>query len=532
MDNISPLESIVYQIYPRSFMDANGDGIGDLKGIIEKLPYLEDLGINAIWLSPIFLSPMVDFGYDVSDYIKVDPIFGTDEDLEQLIIESKKRSIKIILDFVPNHTSSEHPWFKESQSSRTNPKRDWYVWADPKHDGSPPNNWLSYFGGSAWTLDETSSQYYYHAFDKNQPDLNWRNPEVVATMKEILIYWMNKGIDGFRVDAVSYLFEDQELRDELPNSSYDPLIHTTYRSLNHNKTTFLPETLEVIKEFSEVMKKYNTSFLITEFPSGASLTQLMEIYKKVKWKNFSPFNFSFITLPWNAENHKKFIDNYYEALSTNFLPNFVLGNHDRSRVASRIGVEQAKVATVAQLTLRGIPFIYYGDEIGMTDTPVPKEKIVDTYALQSRGSKVGRDPERTPMQWNDSKNAGFSNSSNPWLPINENYLQVNQEKELSDPQSFLNLYKNLISLRKKYRSLTLGEYISLPNPAENVLSFLREFKTERTLTLLNFDSKDKEISLPYDSRLILCSTHPDPSEDISLKNFVLRGDEGIVLLLS
>ncbi len=366
MDNYSPLESVVYQIYPRSFRDSNGDGVGDLKGITEKLPYLEDLGINVIWLSPIFLSPMVDFGYDVSDYKKVDPIFGTEKDLDELIGESKKRSIKIILDFVPNHTSSEHQWFKESRSSRTHLRRDWYVWADPKPDGSPPNNWLSYFGGSAWTLDETSRQYYYHAFDKDQPDLNWRNPEVVAAMKEILIYWMKKGIDGFRVDAVSYLFEDEQLRDELPSLSYDPTLQTPYRSLIHDKTTFLPETLEVIKEFSEVMKEYNASFLITEFPSGASLSQLMEMYSTVQWSNFSPFNFSFIRLPWNAEKHKKFIDEYYDLLKSDYLPNFVLGNHDRPRVASRIGVEKAKVAAVAQLTLRGIPFIYYGEELGMT----------------------------------------------------------------------------------------------------------------------------------------------------------------------
>jgi alpha-glucosidase len=525
-----PLGSIVYQIYPRSFKDSNGDGVGDLPGILQKVDYLAELGINAIWLSPIYPSPQADFGYDIADFTDIDPMFGTLSDFDQLVDALHKRGIKIMMDYVPNHTSSAHPWFQESRSSITNPKRDWYIWADGKEDGSPPNNWLSNFGGSAWTLDPMTHQYYYHAFDKEQPDLNWRNPNVVTAMLDVLRFWMDKGVDGFRVDAVYFLFEDPTLADEAPNPNWVMATHSEHDSLIHDKTFALPETLAMMKRFTEVLQEYEDKCMVTEVYAG--LPQLIQMYQTIGWRWYAPFNFSFITLPWKAELHKAFIDEYDKALGNLYLPSYVLGNHDQHRVASRIGEAQARIAAMALFTLRGLPFVYYGDELGMTDTHIPPDQVKDTYELNSPGLGLGRDPERTPMQWSNADHAGFTDGE-PWLPVNENCKTINVTQEETEPASMLSLYKLLIKLKKHNPALRDGTYVPVDAKVANVLVYIRQTETEKVLVLLNFDERDKKITLDFPEARVLCSASMTVAEGekIKLTNYTLKGNEGLVLQL-
>lgn len=525
-----PLGSIIYQIYPRSFKDSNGDGVGDLAGILGKVDYLAELGVNAVWLSPIYPSPQADFGYDISDFTDIDPMFGTLSDFDRLVSALHERGIKVMMDYVPNHTSSLHPWFLESRSSLDNPKRDWYVWADGKEDGSPPNNWLSNFGGSAWTFDHMTHQYYYHAFAKEQPDLNWRNPNVVNAMLDVLRFWLERGVDGFRVDAVYFLFEDPKLTDESPNPNWVLGTHSEHDSLIHDKTFELPETLAMMKQFTQVLQEYEDKFMVTEVYAG--LAQLIQMYQTIGWRWYTPFNFSFITLPWKAELHKAFIDEYDKALGDLYLPSYVLGNHDKHRVATRIGKIQARVAATALFTLRGLPFVYYGDEIGMTDTPIPLAMVKDTYEITSPGLGLGRDPERTPMQWNDAENAGFTTGA-PWLPVNENKTTVNVTKEEQDPQSMLSLYKLLIKLKKHHPALRDGTYIPVDAKVENIFAFERQTATEKVLVLLNFDDKDKKITLDVPEGTVLCSASMSlqEGEKITLSDYTLKGNEGLVLQL-
>lgn len=531
MDHNWKSGSIIYQIYPRSFKDSNGDGIGDLQGIIEKLDYLAELGINAIWLSPIYPSPMADFGYDIADFTNIDPIFGTLEDFNELVKQAHTRGIKVIMDFVPNHSSDEHPWFMESRTSRDNPKRDWYIWRDGKPNNQPPNNWKSNFGGSAWTLDEKTNQYYYHAFDPKQPDLNWRNPEVVKAMMDVLRFWLDLGVDGFRVDAVYFLFEDPKFKDEPINPNFSQGIHSEHDSLLHTHTFALPETIQMIKAITNVLKEYNNTFMVNEV--YAELPKIVEMYKTVDWQYFTSFNFTFITNPWKAEVQQAEINLYDEAMGEQFLPVYVLGNHDQHRVATRLGPDQARVAAIALFTVRGLPFVYYGDEIGMTDTEIKPDQVVDPYELKSPGLGLGRDPERSPMQWSDSQNAGFSESTSTWLPITANYKTLNVKAEESDPKSFLALYKLLIKLKKHHPALRDGSYQPLPTPAPNVFTFIREEGTDKVLVLLNFDNEDKQIKLDFkDTKLLACATMGIPEgEKLDLTGYFIRGNEALVLSL-
>lgn len=531
MDDSLNCSKVVYQIYPRSFKDSNNDGIGDIKGIIQKLDYLENLGIDIIWLSPFYPSPMKDFGYDVSDFCNVDPIFGNLSDFDDLIKLAHQKNIQVVIDYIPNHTSSEHPWFQESRSSKTHPKRDWYIWVDGKEDGSPPTNWLSYFGGSAWEFDDPTNQYYYHAFDKSQPDLNWRNPDVVNAMFEVMNFWLNRGVDGFRADAFAYLFESDVLSDEPPNPFFDPDKDANYRSLRHTLTTNQKETLQMLRTITNFLKEKKCHFLITESPSGEPLNSMLRMYRAGNWKYHMPFNFFFLKNPWNAAIVKRFIDRYDKALGTQFIPNYVLGNHDKPRVASRIGSAQARVAAMLQCSLRGISCIYYGEELGMINTPLRPDQVVDTYEFNSPGKGLGRDPERTPMQWNSSKHAGFTNGEKTWLPVHKNYLTVNVEYEESDPTSFLQLYKRLIQLKKTHPAISQGEYLPLPAPAENVLAFLRQKDTNRVLVLLNFDEQDKQLTLDYEKTSVLCAATMNfvEGQTINLSHFTLKGNEGLIL---
>jgi alpha-glucosidase len=490
--------SVVYHLYVRSFKDSHGDGVGDLRGIIEKLDYLagesaSSLGVNAIWLSPIYLSPMADCGYDVADHTQIDPLFGSLADFDELIKKAHQHDVKILMDFIPNHTSSEHQWFKNSSRSRNNPKREWYLWQDPQPDGSPPSNWLSVFGGSAWQWDEATGQYYLHTFDSQQPDLNWRNPEVVEAMMAVFRFWLDRGVDGFRIDAYDYLFKDPLGRDEPSNPEYDSKVQARYYSLQHLYTFGLPETLEVLKQFTAILDEYGHKFMITEV--YAAPDRLLELYRTINKEWYSTFNFSLITQPWKASVHKKMIDDFDRQLGPDHLPSYVLGNHDNQRLASRIGRAQARNAAILLFTLRGLPFIYYGDELGMTDGEIPPEKVHDTFEIHAPGLGLGRDPERTPMQWDATKFAGFS-MTEPWLPVNDDYPIFNVEAEAGESDSFLKLYQKLIDLKLTAPALLSGEYQSLASNNISVFAFVRTHDQQRIVVVLNYSARPQKISLP------------------------------------
>jgi len=396
---------IIYQVYPRSFMDSNGDGVGDLKGLISRLDYLRWLAVDAVWISPLYPSPMKDFGYDVADYTAIHPLFGAFADFDRLIREAHARDLKVILDFVPNHSSDQHPWFVESRSSRENPKRNWYIWRDPGPAGEPPNNWLSCFGGSAWEYDAHTEQYYYHAFLREQPDLNWRNPEVAEEMLNVLRFWLERGVDGFRVDVLWHLIEDDQFRDNPPNPSWregsDP-----YQKLLALYTTDQSEVHAVIARMRHLVDQYQDRVLIGEI--YLPVERLVQYYGADLGGVHLPFNFQLLLTKWQARDIARIIGEYEAALPERGWPNWVLGNHDRPRIGSRVGPAQARLAAMLLLTLRGTPTLYYGDEIGMHDVEIPPEKVQDPFEKNVPGRGLGRDPQRTPMQWSAAKHAGFS----------------------------------------------------------------------------------------------------------------------------
>jgi alpha-glucosidase len=523
------LGTVVYHIYVRSFKDSNSDGIGDLNGVIQKIDYIASLGVNAIWLSPIYPSPQFDFGYDVAEYKDIDPVYGSLREFDELVTVCHERGIKIMMDYVPNHTSVDHTWFKESRKSTDNKKRDWYIWRKGKN-GGPPNNWLSVFGGSGWEYDEASDEYYFHTFDKNQPDLNWRNPEVVKEMLSYFDFWIDRGVDGFRVDVPYHLFKDEKFRDEPPNPNYNGATMGLYESLQHIHTAWLPESFLMMKEFTKVLQKYSDKFMVTE--AWGSIDDLIKLYNTVGWKYYAPFNFSLITLPWTAEAHKNYIDTYDRELGDTYIPCYVLGNHDTPRVGSRIGKEQARVAAMLQLSLRGMPFIYMGEEIGMENAVLEKDEIRDTFEINSPGLGLGRDPQRTPMQWDMSLHAGFS-PVKPWLPVNSNYKEIKVEEEDENKESMLSYYKHLIKIRKHFTALREGSYLSIPHPAENVLAYFRQNGEEKILVLLNFDDKPKKISLPEFHGKVICNTLAlsKEGEQIQFDEYELQPNEGYIVLL-
>ena len=381
---------VIYQIYPRSFQDSNDDGVGDLEGVIRRLDYLAGLGVDAIWISPIFPSPMADFGYDVADYCDIDPLFGDLATFDRLVAEAHRRGLKIILDYVPNHTSDRHPWFVEARASRQSPKRDWYVWRDARADGGPPNNWLSEFGGSAWSWDEATRQYYYHAFLSQQPDLNWRNGEVVAAMLDVLRFWMARGVDGFRVDAIHHLVEDAEFRDNPPNPLWRERMSPARRLLRAN-TTDHPETHDAIARMRRALDECSADKLLIG-EAYLPIDKLVTYYGANLDGFHLPFNFHLIATPWTPTAIAALVEAYEAKLPKGGWPNWVLGNHDRSRLASRIGSAQARVAAILLLTLRGTPTLYQGDEIGMRDVPIAPDQVHDPWEKNVPGLGLGRDP--------------------------------------------------------------------------------------------------------------------------------------------
>ena len=519
---------IIYQIYPRSFMDSDGDGVGDLAGIRSKLDYLQRLGVDAIWISPIYPSPMADFGYDISNYTDIDPIFGTLDDFDALLADAHSRGLKVLLDYVPNHTSDQHPWFLDSRSSRDSAKRDWYIWRDPKPGGAPPNNWLSNFGGGAWEWDEKSGQYYYHAFLKEQPDLNWRNPEVQNAMLEVLRFWLDRGVDGFRVDVMHHMVKDNAFRDNPPNPDWRPGM-SPYRELLTTYTADLPEVQEIVAKFRSVVEEYDDRMLVGEI--YLPVERLMAYYGASGKGAHLPFNFQLIQLPWKAREIAAAVERYEALLPSYAWPNWVLGNHDKSRIATRVGPAQARVAAMLLLTLRGTPTMYYGDEIGMQDVPIPVEQVQDPFEKNVPGLGLGRDPERTPMQWSGDEHAGFTRGT-PWLPIADDYQTVNVSLERTRPTSILTLYRRLIELRRAEPALSIGEFAPLPLDDE-LMAYIRKTDERRLLVVLNLGAQPKWFSISdlQCRGSLLLSTHLDRSREALQDKLALRPDEGAIIEL-
>lgn len=518
-------QGIIYQIYPRSFLDSNADGIGDLRGVLSKLDYLEWLGVDALWISPVYPSPMADFGYDVSNYTDIHPVFGNMADMAELLGAAHARNMKVILDFVPNHTSSEHPWFKEARRSKDNEKREFYLWKDAGPNGEPPNNWLSVFGGSAWEWDEETGQYYYHAFLKEQPDLNWRNPAVRRNMYAAMRFWLDQGVDGFRVDVLWHLIKDAEWRDNPRNPDYLPT-QAPYNQLVPAYSTDQPEIQQIVLEMRSLMNEYDERVLIGEI--YLPIRRLVSYYGSSGDGAHLPFNFQLLTLPWNARQISAAIGEYEGALPPDAWPNWVLGNHDQPRVASRIGLSQARVAAVLLFTLRGTPTHYYGDELGMRDAVIFPEDIQDP---QGKIIGISRDPSRTPMQWSAEPNAGFSRAK-PWLPLGHDYEHCNVSRQSEQPDSLLSLYRRLIALRRKEPALSIGSYRPLVSDGD-LLAYVREADTgNRFLMVLNLGPRPGLLSIEAlgTGQVVIATESRRESERVS-QRLVLTGDDALVVRL-
>jgi alpha-glucosidase len=530
---------VIYQIYPRSFKDSDGDGIGDLQGIIQKLDYISEiLGVDAIWLSPFYPSPMADFGYDVSDYTNVHPDFGDLDIFDELIEQSHRRELKVIIDFVPNHSSDQHPWFIESSASKDNPRRDWYVWTDPKPDGAPSNNWLSLFGGGAWEWHPATGQYYLHSFLKEQPDLNWRNPELKEAMFDVLRFWMERGVDGFRVDVAHFIMKDPLLRDNPLKKVASSDLHKSlgaYDAQIHKYSQAHTDAHQVYREMRQVLDEYSG-----EHPRMAMGE--IHIFDWEKWVAYygrdldelhMPLNFQLLGVAWKADSVRQVVDSQEQVLPPGAWPNYVLGNHDEMRIASKLNERQTRLAAMLLLTLRGTPTLYYGDEIGMQEVPIPPDQKQDPWGKGVEG--LGRDGCRTPMQWDDSNLAGFCppGTDQTWLPLGDNAQQVNVVKQLEEPQSLLNLYRTLITTRASSPALQVGSYTPVNNLPEDCYCFVREFDHKPTiLVALNFSSQTTDLSfLGLGHGKILVSTYMDRAEDVDFSGLVLRGDEGLIIEL-
>ncbi|MDF8333830.1 alpha-amylase family glycosyl hydrolase [Novosphingobium cyanobacteriorum] len=510
--------AVIYQIYPRSFQDSNADGVGDLEGIRRRLDYIASLGVDAIWLSPIYPSPMADFGYDVADHCDVDPMFGSLASFDKLLDDVHAHGLKLLLDFVPNHTSDQHPWFHESRSSRSNPKRDWYIWRDPAPDGGPPNNWTSDMGGSAWEWDAATGQYYLHAFLREQPDLNWRNPDVRQAMLDVLHFWLDRGVDGFRIDVLWHCYKAAELPDNPPNPDYRPELGEKHKVLQHYSAD-QPEIHELAAAFRTMADSYGERLLVGEV--CLPLPRLMAYYGSEAAPGVHlPFNFALLDCPWNPRALAEIITTYEAALPPAGWPNWVIGSHDAPRIAARIGEAQARVAMMLLLTLRGTPTLYQGDELGIGKVPIPAHRVRDPQDLRQPGLGLGRDRSRTPMPWNSAPFAGFS-STEPWLPLNPDWGSRNVSAQAADPGSMLALTRKLLHFRRLSDALTRGAF-SLLHADEAVLAYERTFADERLVVVLNLSALPR----PHPVRgVALVSTRGLPADPVTL-----RPHEGVILL--
>ena len=496
-------EAVIYQIYPRSYRDTGRDGVGDLSGIEERLDHLAALGVDAVWISPFYPSPMADFGYDVADYTGVDPLFGTMSDFDALLAAAHGRGLKVILDFVPNHSSSAHPWFAESRASRDNPKRDWYIWRDAGPGGAAPTNWLASFGGPAWQWDEGTGQYYLHTFLPEQPDLNWRNPDVREAMLAAMRFWYEKGVDGFRLDVVYHCIKDDRFRDDPVNPDYDPETDRSFAAVVQTYSSDRPEVMElVIEPMRRLADEMGHRLLIGEIYLPHE--RLVRYYGTDGSGVQLPFNFALIFADWTAAGLKALIEGYEAHLPPGGWPNWVLGNHDQSRIATRIGPERARLAAVLLLAgLRGTPTLYYGDEIGMEDVPIPPDRVRDPLERNMPGVGEGRDPCRTPMRWTDAPNAGFCPPDvEPWLPMGAFGAEGTVAGQDAAAGSMLELHRALLALRRARPALSRGGYASI-EARGGALVIVREEAGARVAVAVNLGGAPAELDLPGAGEVLL-----------------------------
>ncbi len=526
---------VVYQIYPRSFMDGNGDGVGDLAGITSRLDYLKDLGIDVIWISPIYPSPMADFGYDVADYTDIHPLFGDLKAFDHLLEQAHQRGLKVLIDFVPNHTSDEHAWFKESRATRRNPKRNWYIWRNAKPDGSPPNNWSSAFGGPAWEWDPKTRQYYLHLFDVKQPDLNWRNPQVQAAMFDGMRFWLDRGVDGFRIDVAGFMIKDRQLRDN-PYAWYEHDMKNLWKYQEHVYDMDRPEVHTIVRKFRAVTEEFEGDRVLVGEVFFRPLPRWIRYYGRLRPNGkldgyHLPFNFALNGQPWRADAFRAAINEIEAELPPQAWPNNVLGNHDSPRLGSRFGRESIRPAGLMLLTLRGTPTLYMGEEIGMVDGAIPPDKLQDPPALKI-GPEAGRDPCRTPFQWSAEKYAGFS-TAEPWLPVAAGYQECNVTAESADPRSVLALYKALLRYRRATPALSRGSYRPLNDSPADCFVFVREFEGQRRLVAINLGGEARVVdasSVAAEGRIVI-STGMDRTEAVKLGALSLRPHEGVIVEL-
>lgn len=518
--------AVVYQIYPRSWQDTNADGVGDLRGIIQRLPYLaETLDVDAIWVSPFYPSPMTDFGYDISDFTDVDPLFGDLADFDDLVAASHAAGVRVILDYVPNHTADTHPWFAESRSARTSPKRDWYVWRDPRPDGSPPNNWVEETGGSVWQWDQGTEQYYLHSHYVSQPDLNWRNLAVRQAMFDVLHFWLRRGVDGFRVDVPHLIMKDPALRDNPPDPN--PVVtgldrrHPGFYGQLHLHDRQHPDLHPVFRQMRALVDGYGPDkVLIGEVEISSWNT--WRLYFGGRLDEFHvPFNFQLIETPWTAADIRRVVDELEAAVPAGAWPNYVLGNHDRSRIATRYGPAAARAAAVLLLTLRGTITLYYGDEIGMRDADLDPADELDP---------LGRDSSRTPMPWDASRQAGFCRPAvAPWLPLGPDPADHDVEAALLDSSSQLHLYRRLIQLRHSSPALREGDYRSHDLPSPDCFAFSRRAGDDHVTVLINFSPGPCTVPAPIAGTVVV-STHTGRSQTITPEGTItLAGNEAVVI---
>ncbi|MBI9085947.1 MAG: alpha-glucosidase [Desulfobacterales bacterium] len=523
---------VIYQLYPRSFLDTDGDGTGDLPGITAKLDYLADLGVDGIWLSPINCSPMFDFGYDISDYREIDPVFGRLSDFQHLLDQAHQRGIRVILDLVVNHTSHLHPWFVASRASRDNPKRGWYIWRDGKNK-KPPNNWLAAFGGGAWQWDEPTGQYYLHSFLKEQPDLNWRNPEVRQAIAEEMRFWLDMGVDGFRLDVINFFVKDENLRANPFGLGPTP---RPYDLQKHIYDRNRPETLDVVRVFRGLTDQYDDRMMVGEVytpPPGDPKLSATYLGTGEDALHLS-FDFSIIYSRYGAGPFMKAASQWMESIPWAGWPCQVLNNHDQPRSLSRYGRPKhapgrAKILAALLLTLRGTPFIYYGEEIGMVNGRITRRQLVDPLGKKYWPLHKGRDPERTPMQWSNAPSAGFS-TGDPWLPVNPDYPLINVEAQQQDPNSLLHFYRNLIALRRKTPALSLGDWQPAAGSNRSVMAYYRSLGADRLLVVLNFDASVAGIDfLATDPARVVFGTHRRKGEIVSAPRLKLAPHEVLIL---
>jgi len=514
---------VVYEIAPISFQDSNADGKGDLPGLIKRIDYLEWLGVDAVWLTPVFPSPFLDLGYDIADFCAIDAQFGTLEDFDHLTNSLHRHGIRLLLDFVPNHTSDQHPWFIESRRLKSS-KRSWYVWADPSFNGGPPNNWLSRFGGSAWQWDH-SGQFYYHSFLPEQPDLNWRNPEVRDAMAEVMRFWLRRGVDGFRVDASAVLAEDELLRDDPPNPHADENTPPPQR-LKRVFTDDRRESMSYLEEMRQVIDEFDDRALAGEVQGKTD--RIGHFYSGDRPRFHMPLNFALLDSPWDALSLQANIDAYLNAIPKGAWPNWVIGGHDKKRIASKIGQAQARNLAMLVLTLKGTPFLFAGDELGMEQVEIPRDRIQDPFEKLVGGYGLNRDPERSPMRWDATRNAGFT-TGEPWLPMGADVPDRNVERLKNDARSLLALYRAVIALRKQERVLIEGEYEPVRS-RNDILTYKRVGAEAEFLIALNLVNEPRKLEWPGNGALLL-STYLDNDRTMIECPRLLRPDEGVILKL-